>query len=500
MGLSRHHRLLLALGLAVLLIAKPISVRGEEEEEEDDDERPADDEEKDVVVVTDKNWDDTVGKSKYALVEFYAPWCGHCKALKPNYAKAATILKGHDASIVDATEEKELGKKFEVQGYPTLKWFVDGKLAMDFSGGRQADDIVRWVKKKAGPPTVAVDSAEALEKATKDSRVYVLGFFESFEGDKHTQYEAVAKKSDDAAFVKTADKEVAAKLGLKAPGFALARNYPEFGLETVRAALDGEDEFEKQLLDFVKAERLPAFLEFSSASSNDIFGSGVAHQIIVVAKPDEFKAGSDLVTAMTAAAKELKGKVIFVYSKLGSDDSKPIMSFFGLEEEAEKPQVVGFFTKGGKKYRFDGDATAEPLKEFARKVVDGTAPKFFKSAAEPKEPKEKGVTVVVGNTVESIVKDPKKDVLLEVDSVVIAKMDGTENEHPDVEAQGFPTLLFFPAEDGAAAVPYDGERDLAGFTKFLKKNAKVPFELPKKKTKKGDKKAAKKEEEAHDEL
>ena len=38
---------------------------------------------------------------------------------------------------VDATEEKDLGSKYEVMGYPTLKWFVDGKLVGDYQGGRQ---------------------------------------------------------------------------------------------------------------------------------------------------------------------------------------------------------------------------------------------------------------------------------------------------------------------------------------------------------------------------
>lgn len=42
--------------------------------------------------------------------------------------------------------------------------------------------------------------------------------------------------------------------------------------------------------------------------------------------------------------------------------------------------------------------------------------------------------------------------------MVIAKMDGTENEHPDVEIKGFPTLIFFPAGEGAAPVQYEGER------------------------------------------
>lgn len=492
--------------------------------------------EKDVVVLTDKNFDEKLGSAKYALVEFYAPWCGHCKALKPEYAKAATALKDYSSDVIiaklDATEEKEVAGKHEIQGYPTLKWFIDGKEVSDYSGGRTADDIVRWVKKKTGPATTEVADVAALEKAEKENKVFVLGFFEKFEGDAHAAYEAAAQKSDDAAFLKTTSAEVAAKLGLTAaPGYALGRTYEDFGFEAVSGA--GHKAFEdskdvgEALEAFIKAEKLPAFTEFSQDTSQAIFGSGINNQVIITAPGAQFAKDAPLFKTLLEASSKLKGKVVMVTAKLESDNGKPIIDYFGLDKEAKGPQVVGFDSGAGKKFKFEGEPTAEAIVQFGEAVVAGTAPKFFKSAAEPAEPLDKGVRVVTGNTVESIVMDPTKDVLLEVyapwcghckslapvyeklakrfakvDSVVIAKMDGTENEHPAIEAQGFPTLLFFPAEKDAEPIAYDGGRTLGDMTKFIKKNAKVPFELPKKKKKDAEKKeeAKEEEEEKKDEL
>lgn len=72
-----------------------------------------------VLVLTEDNFQTALESNPLLLVEFYAPWCGHCKKLAPEYSAAATQLaeKGASAKLakVDATEQKELGQKFGIK-------------------------------------------------------------------------------------------------------------------------------------------------------------------------------------------------------------------------------------------------------------------------------------------------------------------------------------------------------------------------------------------------
>ncbi|CAD7945423.1 unnamed protein product [Amoebophrya sp. A25] len=125
--------------------------------------RPDDYSQNGVTLLTADNFEDFITSHKYVLVQFYAPWCGHCKQFRTEYIKAAQKLQERDPPIpfgvVDATVDTKLAELYGVRGYPTLKFFVSGK-DMEYAGGRMWDNIVAWVDKKSGPILVHLKTAE----------------------------------------------------------------------------------------------------------------------------------------------------------------------------------------------------------------------------------------------------------------------------------------------------------------------------------------------------
>lgn len=94
----------------------------------------------DVHELKKDTFSDFVQENPLVLAEFFAPWCGHCKALAPEYEEAATTLKEKDIQLakVDCTEEADLCKDYGVEGYPTLKVFRGPDNVQSYSGQRKA--------------------------------------------------------------------------------------------------------------------------------------------------------------------------------------------------------------------------------------------------------------------------------------------------------------------------------------------------------------------------
>lgn len=108
-----------------------------------------------IVHLMSSNFETVLVDEKSALVMFYAPWCGHCKRMKPEYEKAAILMKEKKLpgilAAVDATKEPDVAAKFSVKGYPTVKYFSHGEFKFDVNV-READKIIEFMKNPSSPP------------------------------------------------------------------------------------------------------------------------------------------------------------------------------------------------------------------------------------------------------------------------------------------------------------------------------------------------------------
>lgn len=103
-----------------------------------------------LIIITDKTVDDVLQNEDRVLVMFYAPWCGHCKRMKPDFAEVANLLVQNNVpgkvAAVDCTEHPKTAERFEIQGFPTLKYFVRGKFVKNYEGKRTAQAMFEFIR------------------------------------------------------------------------------------------------------------------------------------------------------------------------------------------------------------------------------------------------------------------------------------------------------------------------------------------------------------------
>ena len=123
---------------------------------------------KDVIILTDDNFDSEVfGSEDMWLVAFYAPWCGHCQKLLPEWNAAATQLKGQvKIAKLDATANQKMASRYQIQGYPTIKIFSPGKdkKVEEYQGSREQAGIVAYALEKLEKYGYVPDTKQLINK------------------------------------------------------------------------------------------------------------------------------------------------------------------------------------------------------------------------------------------------------------------------------------------------------------------------------------------------
>lgn len=130
-----------------------------------------------VVDLTSETFASSIADGKLWLIDFYAPWCGHCKKLSPVLDEIAAEL-GETIQIgkIDATQEKDLAKKFDVSSYPTLFFTRGGEAEKlePYDGSRSKESLASFAAKMNSPALLPPDqaTADALQRRVgEDGRI-----------------------------------------------------------------------------------------------------------------------------------------------------------------------------------------------------------------------------------------------------------------------------------------------------------------------------------------
>ncbi|XP_057496046.1 protein disulfide-isomerase-like [Actinidia eriantha] len=449
-----------------------------------------------VLTLDQSNFTETVSKHNFIVVEFYAPWCGHCKHLAPEYEKAASVLSRHDPPVVlakvDANDEanRELATKFEVQGIPTIKIFRNGgKSVQEYKGPREVDGIVAYLKKETGPASAEIKSLEDVKSLIDESKVFIVGVFPEFSGEEFGNFTVLAEKlRPDYDFGHTLDAKLLpqGESSVNRPTIRLLKPFDEL-------VVDFQDFQMTAMEKFVEAASVPIVTHFTKDPSNQpfirkFFNSPNAKVMLIVnfsgENPDPFKEKfKDVATAY-------QGKGIsFLLGDL--EATKNVLQYYGLKDN--QTPLIYIQQNDDQKY-IKTNLEADHIAIWFKEYMEGKLKPYIKSEPIP-EVNNEPVKVVVADSLRDMVFNSRKNVLLEFyapwcghckklaptldevavsfendPDVVIAKLDATVNDFPNdtFDVQGFPTMYFKSASGNI--VQYEGDRSKEDIIDFIQNN------------------------------
>ncbi|CAE8612908.1 unnamed protein product [Polarella glacialis] len=425
-----------------------------------------------VVTLTSSSFDSRIRANGKTMVEFYAPWCGHCKKLEPAYEEAAAALLGHGVVLakIDGSLAKDVAARFGIENYPSLLWFEGGRKS-DYDGEQPptAAALIEWVGNAIRPPVIETASPAAPGKLPR----MVLHAPELYEG-----FSDAAKVNRTSAvwyFVK--DTTGNPKVVLQHKG--------EEPIEMTSYVADQD-----VIMAFLSDHAAPLLGKLDGETFSLYSGKPLIWSLFpgdIAAVEAEYR------PMLMEVAEKLAGKYCVTFT----DTVKFKDNIDGMLGVDQFPAIVVQPKAGAKtKFVYTGDMTASAIVRFVEEVDAGKVARSFKSELEPTS-NDRPVRVVVSNTFHKEVFVETKDVFIEIyapwcgsckklqpeylklakyvqqwelgEVITIAKIDGTANDIPvaTMDYSSFPTLYFVRAGSDTP-LKYQGERTSKGMWAWIK--------------------------------
>ncbi|KAI3960214.1 hypothetical protein MKW98_016938 [Papaver atlanticum] len=288
-----------------------------------------------VLELVDSNFDSAIASFDFLLVDFYAPWCGHCKRLSPELDAAAPVLAKLEKPIaiakVNADKYTRLATKYEIDGFPTMMIFMHG-VPVEYNGPRKAELLVRFLKKFVAPDVTLLESDSAIsnfiEMAGTNFPIFVgFGLNESVVSELAIKYKrrawfSVAKDFSEEAMITYDFDKVPAMVSMH-------QHYNE------RSVFYGP--FEGDFLeDYVKQSLLPLTMPINYETLKMLKDD--ERKVVLTILEDESNERSVQLIKLLRAAASANRDLIFGY--VGYKQWEDFADTFGVNKKTKLPKMI----------------------------------------------------------------------------------------------------------------------------------------------------------------
>uniref|UniRef100_A0ACD5UPR8 Uncharacterized protein n=1 Tax=Avena sativa TaxID=4498 RepID=A0ACD5UPR8_AVESA len=288
-----------------------------------------------VIDLDDSNFEAALSSIDFLFVDFYAPWCGHCKRLAPELDEAAPVLAGLSEPImvakVNADKYRKLGSKYGVDGFPTLMLFIHG-VPIEYTGSRKADLLIRNLKKFVAPDVSILESDSAIKSFVENAGTsfpIFLGF--GVNESLIAEYGGKYKKRAWFAVAKDYSEDLMVTYAFdKAP--ALVAVHPKYKEKTVFYG-----PFEGHFLeDFIKQSLLPLTVPINTETLK-LLDDDDRKVVLAILEDDSDANSTQLVKVLRSAANENRD---LVFGYVGVKQWEEFVETFDISKSSQLPKLL----------------------------------------------------------------------------------------------------------------------------------------------------------------
>jgi protein disulfide-isomerase A1 len=398
---------------------------------------------------------------------------------------------------VDVTRNPSVQQEYGVGGFPTLKWFVNGKLSRLSVDARSSDGLVTFCKKNTdgGPVT----STERLRTHIKQFPFVAVAYVQNEEGDTFDALSQAEGEMMHLEFVYITTQSIADDMKAKVPSIVF---YVANQDATVEHVYDGP--LDAQEVEWaVRRLATETVLTLNDDNGDAILQENYTPKVVLFRSQGEISLEH---IVLKETADKLKHKYNFMVVKDGTNEK--LSRFVGLETHSDPPQpwIYLFQVSKNKRYRFEGEMSVSGLTSFLDAFEAHELSPYLMSEPIPEGVEEDGALVkrVVGKTFREFV-NQDKHVIIEffadfssqsraleprlnltaryfetryAGEFAFGRIDGTKNEvGDDSQIQGFPTVWLYPKGKKDPPYPIDLSKE-SGDVHLLVKSLRLACQKP----------------------